>query len=178
MSTPYTTLERFLEHWDGVRLVTLKLLESFTEHDLNYRLVEDWRSVGELFHHIGGHQFYACRGALLGRWEPEPGEPDANWNAHRARVMGSKEALRGWLVSVQGLVRSWAESAGEERLEGFRPDNPWHEGMRGWLLVQHAYQDEVHHRGELYAIARLLDREVPEVFAVEHPDYWEPRKWK
>ena len=33
-AAPYTTLERFLDHWDGVRMVTLKLLHCFGEADL------------------------------------------------------------------------------------------------------------------------------------------------
>jgi hypothetical protein len=39
--TTYTSLEAFLEHWDGVRMVTLDLLTSFREADLSYRLVAD-----------------------------------------------------------------------------------------------------------------------------------------
>lgn len=177
-NAPYTTLERFLDHWDGVRLVTVKLLDGFAEEDLTYRLVDDWRSVGEPFHHVGGHQFFACRGALLGRWEAESGEPDESWQAHRAQIVGSKLALRDWLETTQRLLHEWAKGADEEKLTGIRKDNPWHTGMRGWLLLQHAYQDEVHHRGQLYFVAKLLKREVPEVFAADHPDYWDSRRWK
>ena len=56
----YTSVADFLDHWDGVRMVTLELLACFEEADLSYRLVPEWRNVGELFHHIGGHQYYVA----------------------------------------------------------------------------------------------------------------------
>ena len=178
LSLPFATLGQFLDHWDGVRLVTLKLLAVFGNRDLDYRLVPGWRTVGEIFHHIGGHQFYGCRGILLGRWKPLPGEADENWEAHQAAHIHSVEKLHQWLFSVQQLVRVWAGQASETALADFRKDNPWHEGMRGWLQLNHAYQDELHHRGQLYAIARLLGKTPPEVNAEEYPEFWDQRKWK
>ena len=176
MSKCYVPLERFLVHWDGVRFVTLELLGGFSEGDLDYRLVPEWRTVGELFHHIGGQQFFVARGVLLGRWEPEAGEVDLDWAKHRKEVCSSKSMLEEWLRETQGKLNHWAQSVDASRLELIRDDNPWHEGMRGWLLLHHAYQDELHHRGQLYAIARLLGRRPPMVYAEEHSEFWEPRK--
>jgi uncharacterized damage-inducible protein DinB len=178
LQAPYTTLEAFLDHWDGVRMVTLNLLECFSPDDLFYRPVPGWRTVGEQFHHLGSHQYFVARGVLLRRWTPLPGEPDADWDAHQAAVAHSVPALRAWLTDLQVKVRQWAALAAESALTDFRPDNPWHEGIRGWLLLHHPYQDELHHRGQLYAVARLLGRTPPEVFAEEYPDYWTPRKGK
>jgi len=172
----YTTIERFLDHWDGVRMVTLKLLSILNEDDLVYRLAPHWRTVGELFHHIGGHQFFVARGVLKRRWEPEPYEPDADWDSHKSYTTKSVESLHAWLSEVQSLVRQWFGEADEVTLSEIRDDNPWHEGMRGWLLLHHPYQDELHHRGQLYAIARLLGRDPPTVFAEEYPIFWNPRK--
>ncbi len=171
--TPWASAAAFLDHWDGVRLVTLKLLACFEDQDLGYRLVEGWRTVGELFHHIGGHQFFVARGVLLRRWHPAPGEPDQDWPAHQAATVGSVNRLHAWLSEVRDLTRQWFAAADDGALAELRPDNPWHEGIGGWLLLHHAYQDEVHHRGQLYAIARLLGKDTPPVFEVEHPDYWD-----
>jgi uncharacterized damage-inducible protein DinB len=171
----YVSLRRFIDHWHGVRFVTLELLHSFFEDDLGYRLVPEWRSVGELFHHIGGHQYFVARGVLLGRWQPELGEADADWAKHRAGMCNSMPKLEGWLREAQEKLISWSQDVDVGRLEEVRDDNPWHEGARGWLLLHHAYQDELHHRGQLYAAARLLGRTPPVVYAEEHPEYWEPR---
>lgn len=175
-TTAYVTVDDFLDHWDGVRMVTLKLLECFDDGDLGYRLVPEWRTVGELFHHLGAHQFYGCRGILSGRWDALPGEPDEDWEAHKKKTVHSVQALSVWLSSVQEQVHRWVEQAEESVLSDFRPDNPWFEGMRGWLQLHHAYQDELHHRGQLYAVARVLGKTLPEVFAEEYPNYWQPRK--
>jgi len=180
-AAPYTTLERFLDHWDGVRMVTLKLLHCFGEADLRRALWAGSKTVGEMFHHIGGHQFYAARGLFLGQWEPAgtlEESPDADWELHKHLTIYQHQTLHRWLEDVQQRLRVWARQADGTRLQDFAPDNPWHEGMRGWLLLQHAYQDELHHRGQLYLFARQLGLIPPDVFAVDHPDYWEQRKWK
>lgn len=132
--------------------------------------------MGELFHHIGGHQYFVCRGVLLGRWDALTGEPDEDWEAHREVTVQSVQALKAWLESVQRQVREWLERAEETVLSRLRPDPPWFEGMRGWLQLHHAYQDELHHRGQLYAVARVLGKTPPEVFAEAYPSYWQPRK--
>ena len=173
---PYATLDAFLDHWDGVRTVTLKLLESFEEEDLAYCLLPEWRSVGELFHHIGGQQFFVARGVLTRRWDAAPGEPDLDWEAHRRATTRSIASLSRWLTETQEKLRQWAGEAEPALLTEVRADNPWHEGMRGWLLLHHPYQDELHHRGQLYVIARLLGRDVPQVYAEEHEEWWALQK--
>lgn len=178
LSECYTSFSAFLEHWDGVRMVTLELLTRFSEEDLRFRLFPEGRTVGELFHHIGGHQFFVSRGVLLRRWRPRSGEPDLDWAVHQAATVNSAQALHLWLSQVQASVREWAASADDRCLTELRPDNPWHEGMRGWLLLHHAYQDEIHHRGQLYAIARHLEKVPPQVFAEEYPSFWDAHKGK
>lgn len=175
-SSCYARLDRFIDHWEGVRYVTVELLRSFSEADLTYQLVPEWRTVAEMFHHIGGQQFFVARGVLLGRWEAGEGEPDVDWAKHRAEVCGSKAGLEEWLRHVQTSLNRWTDDVDPTRLDQVRDDNPWHEGVRGWLLLHHAYQDELHHRGELYAIARLLGRSPPVVYAEEHAEFWDSRR--
>jgi uncharacterized damage-inducible protein DinB len=180
-SPAYASLERFLDHWDGVRMVTLKLLHCFSDEDLRRTLWQGSRTVGEMFHHIGAHQFYAARGLFKNQWEPSgtlEEHPDSDWDLHKHLIVYKVETLAHWLKSVQARVRTWAEGISADRLWEFAKDNPWHEGMRGWLLLQHAYQDEIHHRGQLYLFARQLGHIPPDVFAVDYPEYWEERKWK
>jgi uncharacterized damage-inducible protein DinB len=172
----YVTVEAFLDHWRGVRGVTQALLASFEERDLASRAFAEGRTVGETFHHIGGHQFFVARGVLLRRWRAEPGEPDIDWNKHREETVRSKAAVGEWLSLAQARLEEWVAVADPGALTDLRPDNPWHEGMRGWLLLHHAYQDELHHRGQLFTAARLLGRRPPLVFAEEDAAYWNPRK--
>lgn len=167
----YATLTRFFHHWCGVRMVTLKTLSLFDEGELEFRLVPEWRTVGEIFHHIGGHQYFVARGVLRSQWEPEPSDPDADWTDHIRATTSSIDTLSRWLQGIQDLVGEWCADADAALLEDIRDDNPWHRGVRGWLLLHHAYQDEIHHRGQLIAIARLLGKSVPSVFAEEHSEY-------
>lgn len=167
----YATLGQFIHHWDGVRMVTLKILDLFKDEELKYRLIPQWRTVGEIFHHIGGHQYFVTRGVLKKRWEPKPTEPDMDWADHILRTTTTTESLSRWLQEVQCLVREWCVDTDASLLESIRDDNPWHRGIRGWLLLHHAYQDELHHRGQLTAIARQIGKSIPMVFAEEYPDF-------
>lgn len=172
----YASREQFLDHWDGVRLITMRLLGAFEEQDLAYRATPHRRTVGETFFHIGAHQYFVARGVLLRRWRPELGEPDADWRSLETATVGSVISLHDWLTRTQVDLKEWMASADEGALADLRADNPWHEGMRGWLLLHHAYQDELHHRGQLYVLARLLGRDPPMAFAEEDPEYWDLRK--
>ncbi len=171
MRTCYTTLGQFIHHWNGVRMVTLKILSLFSDGELEYRLVPQWRTVGELFHHIGGHQYFVARGVLKKRWEPVGSEPDTDWPSHIQRTTSSTGAISEWLQEVQSLLEKWCASADASLLEEIRDDNPWHRGVRGWQLLHHPYQDELHHRGQLTAIARLLGKTIPPVFAEEYSGF-------
>lgn len=48
--------------------------------------------------------------------------------------------------------------------------------MRGWLLLHHAYQDELHYCGQLYVIAIALNRQPPIDFAGKKSDFRLSRK--
>lgn len=172
----YALVGAFLDHWDGVRLVTRKLLTAFEERDLAQPVLAGGRSVGEVFHHIGAHQFFVSRGVLARRWDPDPGDPDVDWDRHRGEVAGSSERLQDWLNCTQTALHEWFADTAPSALTELRPDNPWHDGIRGWLLLHHSYQDELHHRGQLYVAARRLGRVPPAVFAEEHPEFWTPRR--
>lgn len=181
----YATLPAFLDHWDGVRMVTLKLLACFSNEDLRTQPWPGSRTVGEMFHHIGAHQFYAARGLFKNQWEPSGSleeSPDTDWELHKHLVIHKVEMVAFWLEATQAKLNAWATELRSRPtpnpLEAIAEHNPWHEGLRGWLLLQHAYQDEVHHRGQLYGFARQLGYIPPDVFAADHPEYWEPRKGK
>jgi len=160
----YTTIRKFLNHWFETRIVTLNVLNIFTEDELRYRFTPEWRSVGEIFHHIGAHQFLAARGVFKKRWTPQSTEPDNDWENHKKEVCVSTKRLATWLLDVQFLLKEWWNESDSSALSEIRYDNPWHLGMEGWMLLHHAYQDELHHRGQLTAIARHLDRKIPPMF--------------
>lgn len=152
-------------------MVTLKILDLFKDDELKYRLVPQWRTVGELFHHIGGHQYFVARGILQQRWEPRHSEPDRDWAGHIQKTTTTVTSLSRWLQEVQDLVKQWCVNIDVSLLEDIRDDNPWHRGIRGWLLLHHAYQDEHHHRGQITATARFLGKEIPSVFAEEYQEF-------
>ena len=63
-----------------------------------------------------------------------------------------------------------------ERLQQLTPGNPWFKDMPGWLQLHHAYQDELHHRGQLTALVRALGLTLPAIYAEENPVFWASNK--
>ena len=94
MSTPvYASAAQFACHWQGVRMVTLEVLDVLGTH-LDHPIMPEGRTVAETLHHIGAHEFFAARGVFESRWDALPGEPDTNWDIHRAEVGASAGQLR------------------------------------------------------------------------------------
>lgn len=172
MSEPplYAAADQFARHWQGVRMVTLEVLNVLADY-LDEAVIPGGRTVADTLHHIGAHEYFAARGVFEGRWDAEPGEPDADWDAHRAEVSASARALRTWLETVHAKTQS-GFSTHPERLQQLTPGNPWFGDMPGWLQLHHAYQDELHHRGQLSVLVRALGLELPALYAEEHPEFW------
>ncbi|WP_424951461.1 DinB family protein [Deinococcus sp.] len=166
----YSDVTQFARHWQGVRMVTLEVLDVLSGH-LECPVMAGGRTVAETFHHIGAHEFFAARGVFQGRWDAKPGEPDADWDAHRIEVGGHANALQDWLTQVHARTQ-YGLLNHPEQLQQLTPGNPWFEEMPGWLQLHHAYQDELHHRGQLTVLARSLGLVLPAMYAEENPIYW------
>ena len=166
----YASADQFARHWRGVRMVTLEVLDVLADH-LDRAVIPGGRTVAETLHHIGAHEYFAARGVFEGRWDAQPGEPDADWDAHRTEVSASAPTLRTWLETVH-IRTQHGLSTQPERLQQLTPGNPWFDDMPGWLQLHHTYQDELHHRGQLSVLVRTLGLTLPTLYAEERPEFW------
>jgi uncharacterized damage-inducible protein DinB len=142
-----------LEHWQGHRRLTRRVIEAFPEDQLFGYSVGGMRSFGTLANELMGIAVPMARGLVTDEWtEYEDGEAD----------------------SKAGLLARWDESTAE--LEALVPriaPERWAEqftafGMyhgTGWSHVFYAIDNEIHHRGQGYVYLRSL--------GIEPPPFWE-----
>ena len=149
------TTASLLEHWQGHRRVTRRVIEAFPERELfSYALggmrpfaqlalemiglarggirgiaTREWAHTAELFHHAGASA--TTKDALLALWDATTAEIDGYW----PQIPGSRfeeidTAFGQWEGVVYGLMQYWIDN-------------------------------EIHHRGQGYVYLRALGIEPP-----------------
>jgi uncharacterized damage-inducible protein DinB len=151
----FVSLDAMLDHLQGHRRLTRRVIEVFPESDLFSFRIGGMRSFGDLIHELLRVSEPLVRGVASGAWEEpdwEGGGPD------------SKAALlEAWDAATAAIGGHWAkitpERLGEEEVAF---------GEYPGLCRDHifyALDNEVHHRGQGYVYLRAL--------GVEPPAFWE-----
>lgn len=160
-----TALQGQRKYFQMVHGVTLKLIESFEDKDLDYRPGDGMRSVRDLILHIYGAEKALTEGARAGvvsAAEENKGLPEA-------------EEARPVLASLKtiGDAQEFAKKchqAADEALEAItdeqlakQVDSPFGT-FPAWQYFNFVYDEHWHHRGQLYTYARLLGRKPPMLY--------------
>ena len=138
------TPEWLLEHWQGHRRLTRRIIEAFPEDQLFACSIGGMRPFGELALELLAMAAPMARGIVTGEWEYAP--PD--------------------IRSREELLRRWDEDTAEI-------DRPWQEVITAFgaytaptiHLLMYVVDNEVHHRGQGYVYLRSL--------GIEPPPFWE-----
>lgn len=149
---------QFLEHWQGHRRLTRRVILAFPEDQLFSYGIGGMRSFGMLAWEIHQVSGFTLKGMRTGDWAM----PD--WSA-------------GTPQDRAGLLKAWDELTArfETELPQVAPAFysqmhalPWGE-MSGWAAAIYSIDNEIHHRGQGYVYLRALGTEPP-----EFPSYMAP----
>jgi uncharacterized damage-inducible protein DinB len=146
------TKKEILKYWENVRELTLKVLDRFPEHQSGYRPADGVRSVAKLFDHILAVELYARKGIIDNIWGPVPTPALGN---------SSLAALRVALVGEHSTTIAKLRLLPETRFTQFY-DTPFGK-ITGEGMIYLAIDEEIHHRGNLYAYLRMLGVEPPQM---------------
>ena len=145
----------FFEHWSDSFRITIATIERFPEADLGRVLVPGLRPPGELFAHIFAHvngMLNACVRSELITDELYRLPADLDLTRAQPLVRYARETME--VLLVHGAVNKAA----------------WTQPIRtpsGPVTMQHlcleSFTHEIHHRGQLSAMLRLLQIEPPRV---------------
>ncbi len=151
----FITIAKLLEHWEGHRRLTRRVLEAYPEDKLfSFQPAPPMRSFGVLILEIDGMVAPTLNGMATGSWE----QPD--WAAMKAQAEPSKaELLKLWDETSKVLHDRWSQLSESKFRETHMAFGQWE--MTGNGLILYLIDNEIHHRGQGYVYLRLLGIEPP-----------------
>lgn len=150
------TPEALLEHWQGHRRVTRRMIEAFPEDEL-------------FIYSIGGMRpFSAMVMEFIGMAEPGmDGVATGNWNSvnelphHGKNVWPKtkKELLERWDHVTEKINRLWPQIPPQRFNENDKAFGQWEGPVYSFIIYW--IDNEIHHRGQAYVYLRSLGIEPP-----------------
>jgi uncharacterized damage-inducible protein DinB len=145
----FITPESLLEHWQGHRQLTRRVIEAFPDDQLFTFSVGGMRPFGALALEMLTMAVPMVNGAVTGEWK-----------ADMTRDPRPKSAiLDGWDKSTGELNRLWPQIPAE-RFQATLKAFGQYEG-RLCNLILYVIDNEIHHRGQGYVYLRALGVEPP-----------------
>jgi len=142
-----------LEHWQGHRRLTRRVIEAFPEDKFTGFAVGGMRPFAGITLELLRMAVPTVQGVLTGEWKegvsPEP----------RAK----RETLALWDESTKQLNALWPKIPAARFGETMKAFGQWE--MTGRDLILYLVDNEVHHRGQGYVYLRSL--------GIEPPAFWE-----
>lgn len=142
-----------LEHWQGHRRLTRRVIETFPEDQLFSFSAGGMRPFGEMARELLVMAVPMVRGLATGEW----GEYDL------PEVESKADLLRKWDESTEQLDELWGQLPGERFQETVTSFGQF-TGPVYWQIL-YCVDNEIHHRGQGYVYLREL--------GVEPPPFWE-----
>jgi uncharacterized damage-inducible protein DinB len=148
-STVVITPEGFLEHWQGHRRLTRRLIEAYPEDQLFTYSIGGMRTFGELALELVSMGAPMVRGVVTGDW-------NTSWD--RAEKP-KDEILRAWDEATDEINTLWAQIPPERFQENIVAFGQY--PGRASDLILYVIDNEVHHRGQGYVYLRALGIDPP-----------------
>jgi len=137
------TLDRQWKYFRMVLGVSRKLVDQIPDDKLDFRPAPEVRSVGELVVHAFTYLTESVETVAAGK-QVNPGEPHFD----------SKPELMKWIDSQVETAFAGFEKLTDAQLAA--KIDCWGEQFHGWQLLDFAYQEHLHHRGQLTVYLRLM----------------------
>jgi len=153
-TTVIITPEALLDHWQGHRRVTRKVIEAFPEDKLFGYSLGRMRTFSQLLQEFLSMSTPTLHGIATGKWE----------NYKEKSVPTTKEQLlQLWDADTEEINRLWPTIPPHRFQEVDKAFGQW-EGPGYWILF-YILDNEIHHRGQGYVYLRSL--------GIEPPAFWD-----
>ena len=143
------TSDALLNHWQGHRRVTRRMIEAFPDDTLFTYSVGGMRTFGELAMEMLTMGVPMVRGAITGEWE----------NNRDRGPRPRAELLRLWDEATTQLDELWPQIPAERFQETIKAFGQW--PGKTYDLIMYVIDNEIHHRGQGYVYLRALGIEPP-----------------
>ena len=146
--------EALLEHWQGHRRLTRKMIEAFPEDKLFTYSIGGMRSFAQLVQEFLSMAVPTVHGVATGKWE--------NYK-EKAVPKTKQDLLKLWDEDTETINKLWPTIPPHRFQEVDKAFGQW-EGPGHWILF-YIIDNEIHHRGQGYVYLRSL--------GIEPPPFWE-----
>jgi uncharacterized damage-inducible protein DinB len=152
--------------WDLMRQrhgVTLRLIESLPEDKLHSHPVPGMRSPAELIVHLYNVQIDEIpRGVLNGAIKADESAEKATAASHKTKADLLRYVGKSWESGNQAV-----DAITDKQLSA-TVSTPWGFSGPGWMMMGISSDEYLHHRGQLFAFARLMGVVPPMIWDFEH----------
>jgi uncharacterized damage-inducible protein DinB len=152
-AAPIMTSQQFLEHWQGHRTLTRRVIDAFTEEQLFNYSVGGMRPFSTLAMEFIGMAVPTLNGVITGKWD----------QFSEAKATTKAELLRQWDDTTSRINALWPTIPEGRFQEVDTAFGQWK--MPIWDLLLYIRDNEIHHRGQGYVYLRSL--------GIEPPHFWE-----
>ena len=150
------TAEALLEHWQGHRRVTRRMIEAFPEDKLFSYSIGGMRPFSDLVMEFIGMTEPGIDGIATGNWNTVkdlPHHAKKNWPKTK------KELLARWDSVTEKIDRLWPQIPSKRFTEMDTAFGQWEGPVYGFITYW--IDNEIHHRGQGYVYLRSLGIEPP-----------------
>ena len=154
------------EYFKMVNGVTLKLIASFTDADLNFRPKDGMRTVRDLISHMYGFEKALAEGVRAGKLSQEAEDkaiPESAGGKAAAAQLTSVAQCTQFAKDAHRCADELAAGLTDEDLAK-SVEAPFGKFSAAQMLG-FAYDEHWHHRGQLYIYAGLLGRNPPMLYS-------------
>lgn len=144
-----------LEHWQGHRRVTRRVIEALPEDKLFSFTIGSMRPFAEMVKEFLKMAEPIARGVATGKWEAYGGDLDA--------VKTKAELLRLWDEATEKINAIWPTIPPHRFAEIDKAFGQWENP--GIITILYGIENEIHHRGQGYVYLRAL--------GITPPQFWE-----
>jgi uncharacterized damage-inducible protein DinB len=148
-STPVIPAGALLEHWQGHRRLTRRVIEAFPDDQLFSFSIGSMRPFGAMALELIGIAEPMVRGIVTGEWD----------ESLTREARSKEEILRLWDESTGKIDTLWPKIQ-PERFQQTMTAFGKYPG-RVYELLLYAIDNEIHHRGQGYVYLRALGIEPP-----------------
>ena len=152
-AAPIMTSQQFLEHWQGHRALTRRVIEAFPEDKLFTYSVGGMRPFSALVMEFIGMAVPTLQGVITGEWK----------QFDSAKATTKAELLAAWDDATTEINTLWPKIPAARVQEVDTAFGQWK--MAIYDLLLYVRDNEIHHRGQGYVYLRAL--------GIEPPPFWE-----
>ena len=147
--TAFMTAEALLQHWQGHRRLTRRVIDAFPDGQLFTFSIGGMRTFGALALEMIAMTVPTVRGVISDEWI------QLRDQAHRPK----HELLALWDASTADLDRLWPQIPPQRFTETVMAFGQYTNVV--YKLIAYAVDNEIHHRGQGYVYLRVLGIEPP-----------------